>query len=62
MSNGIVLQIQADTICRRTCDFCSIRVEDPDARNMTFDEIALNLDYFDSRYGIRRLILASGMR
>lgn len=57
---GIVVQIDPDSLCRRTCSFCSIRSSEPGHRNMTLEEFEANLRYFWERFEIQELILGGG--
>lgn len=56
----VSLQVLADAICRRGCDFCSISVPPDGTRNMTFEEVRTNIEYFDRGGGIRQVVLAGG--
>jgi hypothetical protein len=56
----MALQILADAVCRRGCDFCSIAEAEPGARNMSLEEIVANLRYFDDRGEVNSVIFAGG--
>jgi MoaA/NifB/PqqE/SkfB family radical SAM enzyme len=56
----ITLQILADAVCRRGCEFCSIAEAEPGSRNMSIEEIQDNLGFFDSEYGVKSVIFAGG--